>query len=169
MFSEEVVRYWGSNDRAPYRDLGRPTLWTGGDFATVDFLLEARADGRRFVAEQKAEMAWSSYRYLRLVEPSQVARHGVKRAFAWLLDLARDPTSHIVNVKTRPIDIYGAILIWGAITPDGRVAAMETFGFADVLSLEAMISDLREWDDPAWRARVEELHAWADGLFDGLI
>jgi hypothetical protein len=45
---------------------------------------------------------------------------------------------------------------------------METFGFADVLSLETMIDDLREWEDPAWNLRVDEMRAWANGLFDGL-
>lgn len=43
------------------------------------------------------------------------------------------------------------------------------YGFADVLSIEAMLDDLRAWGDPAWRARVTELREWSDGLFDGLV
>ena len=88
--------------------------------------------------------AWiRAYRYLRLVEPSQVARHAAKRAFAWLLDVARDPASHVVQVQGRPVEVAGAMLVWGAITAEGRTAAMDAFGFADVLSPEAMLDDLR--------------------------
>ena len=61
VFAEEVVRFWGQHDQAPYRDVGRPTLWSGKAYATVDFTLERRTDSRRFPAELKREMAWSAY------------------------------------------------------------------------------------------------------------
>jgi hypothetical protein len=68
----------------------------------------------------------------------------------------------------RPLAIDGAILVWGAVTPVGRSAAMAEYGFADVLGLEDMLSDLIAWQDPAWSARVEELASWASGLFEAL-
>ena len=46
---------------------------------------------------------------------------------------------------------------------------MKTSGFADVLALEDMLRDLRDWEDLVWRARVDELRGWANGLFDGLM
>jgi len=55
------------------------------------------------------------------------------------------------------------------VTPEGRAWAMEAYGFADVLSLEDMLRDLRAWQDPAWRLRMGQLREWSDGLFDGLL
>lgn len=77
MFSEDVVRYWAANERSGYACIGRPSIWEGPGFATVDFTLRS-PDGRVFVAEQKAEMAWMNYSYLRLERPSQIARHAGK-------------------------------------------------------------------------------------------
>lgn len=34
--SEEVVRHWCANDRAPYIDRDRPTLWSDTNYATLD-------------------------------------------------------------------------------------------------------------------------------------
>ncbi len=35
-----------SDERAPYHDLGRPTLWDPPAFATIDLTLQSRSDGR---------------------------------------------------------------------------------------------------------------------------
>lgn len=169
MVSEEIVRAWGSNDQAPYRDVGRPTLWRGSKYFTLDFTLERRGDGKLFAAEQKAELAWASYSQLRLVSAEQVASHIGKPAFDWFLDLARSPDSSIAKLRARPVGIDGAILVWGAITEEGRNDAMSKFGFADVLSLEAMLADLRVWRDPSWHARIGELREWTNGLLDELL
>lgn len=169
IFSEEIVRVWGAHPKAPYRDIGRPTLWQGDSFATLDFTLERRSDGLRFVAEQKAELSWAAYSQLRLVAAEQVARHTGKRAFDWFLDAARDPTLRAVKVAGRVTEVAGAILVWGAVEPEGRQAAMDHFGVADVLSLETMLADLAGRRDDGWAARVAELRAWSDGLLDGLL
>ena len=42
-------------------------------------------------------------------------------------------------------NIAGAILVWGVLTPEGRTAAMNRYGLADVLSVEDMLRDLAEW------------------------
>ncbi len=168
MFSEEIVRCWAATERAPYRDLGRPTLWAPPKFATLDFTLQSRADGRCYVAEQKVELAFEDYRYLRLEAASQVQHHAGGRAFQWFLETARSPAGRLVKVGARPTDVAGAILVWGAVEPEGRADAMQTYGFADVLAIEDMLRDLRHGNDSAWRARVAEIRGWADGLFDGL-
>ena len=110
----------------------------------------------------------SGYRYLRLAAASQIQHHAEKRAFLWFLEAARDPASHLVKVGARPTEVAGAILVWGAVTPEGRADAIQTYRFADVLALEDMLRDLRDWNDGAWRARVAEIRGWANGLFDGL-
>lgn len=170
IFSEDVVRIWSRDPRAPYEDVGRPTLRSATEpgFATLDFALRSRADGRVYVAEQKAELAFEGYRYLRLTSAGQIEHHAKTRAFAWFLDVARDPASHSVQVGGRPVDVAGAILVWGAVNGDGRRAAMSTYGFADVLSLEGILADLRAWDVPAWRTTVERYRRWSTELFDAL-
>lgn len=169
IFSEEIVRVWSQNARAPYRDLGRPTLWQDGSFATLDFTLERRSDGARFIAEQKAELSWAGYSQLRLMRAEQVARHKGKRAFDWFLEAANEPASRLVKVAGHATSVAGAILVWGAVEPEGRAAAMATFKLADVLSLESMLVDLRAWDDDGWRTRIVELRAWSDGLLQGML
>lgn len=113
-------------------------------------------------------MAWMNYAHLRLDRSAQVARHTGKRAFDWFLEAARDPGKRTVKNGGKPVRIHGAILVWGAVTPVGRQAAMADYGFADVLGLEDMLSDLVAWQDPAWSAHVEELAAYASGLFEAL-
>src|SRR4051812_809398 len=130
IFAEDVTRYWARCPRSPYDCLpDRPTLRATDEpvFATLDFALRSCADGRLFIAEQKAELAYESYRYLRLdvldpADPDQLAHHAQKRAFRWFLEVARDPTSHPVFVRAKPVAVHGAILVWGAITPSGREA-----------------------------------------------
>jgi hypothetical protein len=171
MFSEDVVRYWAASERSPYACIGRPTIWDGSLFATIDFTLQT-PDGRTYVAEQKAEMAWMNYAYLRLERTAQIDRHRGKPAFDWFLDAAREPRRRLVKngVKGsgKPIAIDGAILVWGAVSSEGRAAAIEQFGFADVLGLEDLIADLITWRDEPWAAHIGELAGYAAGLFSAL-
>ena len=101
MFSEDIARYWSMDTRAPYEELGRPTLRTAGDpsFATLDFTFRSRASGRVYVAEQKVELAFEGYRYLRLTDASQIDHHAKVRAFRWFLEMAQDPASHTVQLQ----------------------------------------------------------------------
>ena len=167
MFSEDIARAWAQNPKAPYAYLGRPTIFEGSADATVDFLLRA-PDGRRFVAEQKSELAWMGYSYLRLTSAAQVRHHAGRPAFDWFLEAAREPAKRLVKVGGKPVAVDGAILVWGAVDEDGRQDAMRAFGFHDVLSLEAMLDDLRAWGDRAWAARLDELDAWSRGLLEAL-
>jgi hypothetical protein len=136
--------------------------------ATIDFTLERRTDGRRFVAEQKAELAFEGYKYLRLTDRQQLAHHGTKGAFGRFLAMARTPDAYEARVNAKPVEVHGAVLVWGAVSDEGRRSVMEHYGFVDVLSLEAMVRDLNEWQSPEWIARLAELRDWTLGLFDRL-
>lgn len=54
------------------------------------------------------------------------------------------------------------------IKPGEREGRCPTYGFADVLSLEGILGDLRTWDAPDWRAAVERYRRWSTELFDAL-
>jgi hypothetical protein len=82
--------------------------------------------------------------------------------------VAKDPRLLEVRVAARPIEVDGAVLVWGATSPEGSVASREMFGFSAILSIEEMLSDLREWRSPSWELRVQELRAWTSHLLDGL-
>jgi len=97
-----------------------------------------------------------------------VIHHRGRPPFDWFLEAAREPTKRIVKTAGKVTTIDGAILVWGAVSEQGRAAAMDEFGFADVLSLEAMIGDLRAQHDPDWTAHVERLAGYASGLFNAL-
>ena len=43
---------------------------------------------------------------------------------------------------------------------------MRDVGFADVLSVEAMLADLHAWQPPAWTGLVGRHRGWTDELFD---
>ncbi len=144
LFNEEIVRAWAEDERAPYRDLGRPTLWPRDSRKshTLDFTLRHRATGATHAAELKCELAWANYSYLRLTHPAQLDHH-TGAAFQAFLSFAREPGKYEVKVAARPVRVDGAILIWGAITEEGRSSVIEQCGLADVLSVEQMLDDLR--------------------------
>ncbi|MDN5331718.1 MAG: hypothetical protein PWP45_943 [Tepidanaerobacteraceae bacterium] len=170
LFNEEVVRYWCSCPEAPYEDLGRPTLYAPGEARghTLDFTLRHRETGKVFVAEMKCELEFENYRYLRLNGAWQL-KHHQQKAFLKFLHLAKQPEVYKVRVGGRQVLVDGAVLIWGAITPEGRKAVIEEYGFADVLSIEAMVSDLRKWKPAAWVEKISQLKRWSNELFDCLV
>lgn len=45
IFAEDIVRYWCADGRAPYEDLGRPSLFSDGVYRgyTLDFTLRERS------------------------------------------------------------------------------------------------------------------------------
>lgn len=169
LFSEEVVRSWCRCPEAPYEDLGRPYLLAEGDRYghTLDFTLRDKRDGRAFIAELKCELEYDGYRYLRLRDPAQLSHHK-GAAFSKLLAIAKDPDAMQVRLAGKPAVVSGAILVWGATTPAGCAATRAEHGFADVLSVETMIDDLRRWDATHWRQHVDDLRGWVVELFDAL-
>ena len=169
IFNEEIVRCWARDPRAPYEDLGRPTLKAPGDARgyTLDFTLRRRTDGATFVAEMKCKLEYERYRYLTLTSPDQLAHHR-KPAFTAFLKAARQPDRYAVRIGGKPITVHGAILIWGRVTDAGRRAVIDRHGFADVLSLESIITDLQTTENAEYRALLRRLAAWAAELFAGL-
>lgn len=160
------MRDWCACSAAQYEDLGRPTLYSHGEARgrTLDFTLRNRSTGRVYVAEIKCELQFENYRHLRLVGPDQL-RHHKSVAFSRFLALARDSSAYQVRVAGHAEAVDGAVLIWGAVTLVGREVVMQVCGFADVLSVESIVTDLRQWRPLAWSARLEELRDWSATLF----
>ena len=176
LFSEEVVLNWCKHPLASYENLGRPTLWVSGKRgSTLDFTLRRRTTGEIFVAEMKCWLEFDNYRYLRLVDGTQLQRivnqKLVGPAFKEFLQLARDPTIFDVRIGGRPIPnrISGAILIWGATSDSGCKEVIADNNFADVLSVEMMLDDLHAWLPIQWTERINELRHWSDELFTYLV
>src|SRR5262249_45358630 len=95
IFSEEVVRHWCADERSPFENLGRPTIWPSGAARghTLDFTFRAREGSHAagtYVGELKCELEFEGYRYLRLTSPDQLAHHG-SAAFLAFLQVAKDP------------------------------------------------------------------------------
>jgi hypothetical protein len=168
LFSEEIVRTWCACPEAPYADLGRPTLCEPGRTRghTLDFTLR-RNSGGDYVAELKCELEYDGYRYLTLTDSDQV-RHHVSAAFTKLVGVARNPGSYVVRRRGRGERVDGAILVWGAVTPEGRAMTMADYGFADVLAVETMVSDLQEWAPTSWADLTHRYRGWTIELFDFL-
>ena len=164
--SETVVRIWCACPQARYADRGRPTVYDIGATRghTLDFLLLSRDSGRLYVAELKYELEYDSYRYLTLTNTSQIAHHA-STAFTKFRGVARDPAAFGVRCQGTPIEVDGAILVWGSITPEGRSAVMAETGIHDVLSVEAMVADLWAWRPEEWLQFVERYRTWSNELF----
>jgi len=169
-FSEEVVRHWSACEQAPYRDGGRPVVWDEdrSRYHVLDFTLERRSDGARFVAEMKCEIEFEGYRYLTLTGINEIEHHVHGAAFQKFLRLARDPQALRVTIGGSEQSVAGAILVWGIVTPEGRSTAMEHYRFADVLSVEHMLRDLGEWQPQRWADWVATRRRWTDELFEWL-
>jgi hypothetical protein len=172
LFSEEVVSNWCACSTAPYENLGRPTLWVSGKKkSTLDFTLRRRTTGEIFIAEMKCWLEYDNYRYLRLVDSTQlqkiVTQNIAGAAFQEFLQLAQNPTIFDVRIGGRPLAnrVSGAILIWGATSVSGYKAVIADYNFADVLSIETMLDDLHVWMPTRWSDRINELRHWSDELF----
>ena len=172
LFSEEPVRIWCRDPDSPFEDLGRPKLGVPGveDRGYVlDFALRSRRDGRVFVAEMKCEITFENYRSMTLRSRTQLDRHAKeKEAFRRFLAIARDPASHRVTVNGQQVTVSGAILVWGACTPEGRRDVAESTGIADVLSLEEVIATLIRKRNAEYASFVQKQRRRCEELFDFL-
>ena len=70
-------------------------------------------------------------------------------------------------MNRKEIEIDGAILIWGAATPEGRQDVLDAKGFFEVLTMADIIRDLIAWNHETYKALIEERKSWANDLFQG--
>ncbi|AXQ27894.1 hypothetical protein D0B54_04030 [Solimonas sp. K1W22B-7] len=170
IFSEEVVRIWAKDRRCPFEDHGRPTLRSTGKTrgCTLDFTLRHKSTDLTYVAELKCEIEFQNYKYFILSDAAQLSHHR-KEAFRAFLEAAIQPSAQQIFVRGKAQQINGAILIWGAATPEGRKSAIETYGFHDVLTISEIVHDLRSWNHDAYEHFLEQRRSWSNELFDGLL
>jgi len=170
IFSEDIVRTWCQDRRAPYQNLGRPTVRLRAERRgrTLDFTFQSRQDGRVFVGELKCELEFENYRYLTLTSSSQLDHHKGE-AFAKFRDIAKNPHKYKVTVDGKSISVAGSILVWGSVAADGRMTVIRENGFADVLSLEEIIADLLDWGNEGYRQLIEDRATWCQYLFRKLL
>ena len=172
LFNEQVVANWCNCEQAEFSNLGRPTIRVvgGTSRAILDFLLEARHGterGKVFVAEMKCWLAAEQGRHLRLTSMDFVESfRNENKSFQTFLDFAKAPDTFriAVNGRVRGSSSDGAILIWSAVTPDGRTAAL-THGIRRVLSVEEMLRDLNERKCEPWTKCVAAYAEWSGELF----
>jgi hypothetical protein len=169
IFSERVVSAWAADERAPYRNLGRPTLRHPDRERryTLDFTLQDRTSGNIYAAEMKCEIEYMNFRYFVLEETHQLDHHK-KPAFELFLEAAHSPQRISVRVQGKPVEINGAILIWGAVDTSAKGAIISEMGFQDILSLEDITRDLADWQNREYLELIERYRSWSNGLFDRL-
>lgn len=170
IFSERIVSLWCDDERSPYEDIGRPTIKTSmiDRGHTLDFTLRDRRTGALYVAEMKCEIEYQNFRYFILMNADQL-KHHQKPAFDVFLRSARPSEDLQVWVRKEKKLTAGAILIWGAVSPAGRMSAIEEFGLRAILSLDDMCRDLISWKCKRYEALLSERRAWSIQLFDGLL
>ena len=169
IFNEEIVRVWCRDERTPYNDLGRPTLYEPGNrWSTLDFALVRRDGGKALVAEMKCELAWDNFKYLQLVDAGQLDHHkGV--AFKRFLNLARDAAAYEVKVAGKPITVGGTALVWGSVSEEGRHSARAETGIDVILSLEDMVNDLIEWRSEPYSQLIGSRETWMQDMCRSLV
>lgn len=170
IFSEEIVSLWACDDRAPYENLGRPTIKTPGDNRghTLDFTLRERSSGNIYVAEMKCEIEYQNFKYF-VLETVEQLEHHKKPAFDAFLKAARYSPDQTVYVGGEGINTHGAILIWGSVTSEGRKAVTASKGFHDVISIADICSDLSSWNHKGYRTLIAQRQQWCNELFVGLL
>jgi hypothetical protein len=175
IFSEKIVTYWAMHEEAPFSaHLLRPTVREYGEQHgyTLDFTFEERtkeSKPRRFVSEMKCEIEYEGFKYYLLTSSTQLKHHKSKPAFNLFLKAAQKPNDLIITVpKIGQIECHGAILIWGAVTEQGKRDVMASTSLHDVLSIEDMCKDLVRWEDSAYIEFLKEMQEWCNQLFSSL-
>lgn len=171
IFSEEIVSLWANDRRAPYENLGRPTVKSPGNDRgyTLDFTLRERSSGNIYVAEMKCEIEYQNFKYF-VLERTEQLEHHTKPAFDAFLKAAKaDHSEQAVYVDGKRIDTHGAILIWGSVTPEGKQAVMASKGFHDVLLIAEICRDLSSWNHAEFKTLVAQRQDWCNELFSGLL
>lgn len=170
IFSERIMSIWAEDERAPYENLGRPTVRGLQDVRghTLDFTLRERATGKVYVSEMKCEIEYLNFRFFHLEDIRQLDHH-TKPAFEAFRRSARTPAGMNVRVRGQGVLVDGAILIWGSVCPEAKGRIQAETGFHDILSLDCICADLARWQNPDFLGMIAQYRAWSDRLFDGLV
>ncbi|WP_105174286.1 hypothetical protein [Pseudoalteromonas sp. T1lg122] len=168
IFNEEIFRIWCNNERSPFVDLGRPTIYDkDGRHYTLDFLLEDEK-GRKFITEMKCEIEYQKYKFLTLYHRDQLKHHRNKRAFQLLLEVAQEPEGYEVSCNKEAVQIAGSSLVWGRTTQQGIKDVKGAFQLSHVLSTESVVADLVKWGDQNYLELIGLYEYWSSSLFHGL-
>jgi hypothetical protein len=172
IFSEEIASLWFKSDCSPYITCGRPTVYRRNGEAkgyTLDFTLKEKSGKEEiFIAEMKCEMEYENYKYLELKEYSQLHHHKGE-AFQRFLSVASNPEEYKVTVAGTPIKARGSILIWGAVTEEGKKNIIHKAHLHDILSLEDMVNDLlQNKTENGFQALLDQYKEWTSYLFEKL-
>src|SRR5699024_7488602 len=125
------------------------------------------ATGKIYVVEQKCEIEYQNYRFMVLTDPQQLAHHN-KPAFAAFLNAASPKPGYQTFVGGQEVQPHGSILVWGAATPSGRQAVIQTYGLHDVLTISSMVQDMQAWQYGPYLELIGQRQLWANELFSGL-
>lgn len=170
IFSEKLVSIWAKDDRAPFQDLGRPSIKRPDDLRghTLDFSMRERTTEKIYVAKMKCEIEYHNFKYFVLNSSSQLDHHRVP-AFDAFLCAARHPGTLDVRVRRRPTKISGSTLIWGAVSPVSKREIISKRGFHDILSIERIRQNLIRWRNPDYSSMIAKYPTWSDRLFSGVL
>jgi len=120
IFSEEIVNIWCSNDNAPYKNIGRPTIYTKepkkGHY-TLDFTFKDK-DNKKFIVEMKSEIQYENYKYMILqsdTATNYLKHHQKKTAFQLFLNLKNNRIS-VKKEEINNLKSDGSILVWGSLS-----------------------------------------------------
>jgi len=179
IFSEDIVRCWCKNDKAKYKNVGRLTIYTIEEIQkkkrgkTLDFTFDDKS-GKFFVGELKCELEYQNYKFIELNDPEQLKHHD-SEAFKRFLGIGENPGEYIVrfidengNKKDITDEVKGSILVWGRIN-DKTKQNMQSYKFADILSIEDMINNLLLWDDKEYLKLIETKNEWTVDLMSALV
>ena len=172
LFSEEIVGCWCKSPQSPYNDLHRPVLKSNNEKrgSVLDFAFECKENHSIYVGELKCWPAYENQKYLTLTKAEQLREKSLQtKAFQRFLELAKNPSAYVVEIKKKKIKVAGAILVWARTTADGRRSVMDELGMRDVLSLEDMVTELIKWNSQDLTTLVQERARWSQSLFEQLL
>ena len=170
IFNEEIVRIWCRDSRAPYKDLGRPTLRRKSETRghALDFSFQDLKNGLIYIVEMKCWLEYQNYKYLSLTAPSFLDCFEGDPAFDKFLEVSKGNGICQVFIDSESVCISGGILIWGSVSESGRSALMKERRLHDVLSLENIISNLASWQNQEYKdflnARASRMNELIKGL-----
>jgi hypothetical protein len=116
----------------------------------------------------KCEIEYQNFLYFVLEKAGQLDHH-TKPAFEAFLKAARSPELARVQVARKPIQIDGAILVWGAVDARAARQIKLELGLHEILSIEEICRDLATWENEEYLGLIEQYRSWANQLFDGLL